>query len=32
VIGTAIFAVAVIAMLVNVLVQMRRERTAAAAA
>jgi hypothetical protein len=30
VIGTAIFAVAVIAMLVNVLVQMRRERTAAA--
>ena len=30
VIGTAIFAVAVIGMLVNVLVQMRRERTAAA--
>jgi spermidine/putrescine transport system permease protein len=32
VIGTAIFAVAVIGMLANVIVQMRRERTAAAAA
>lgn len=31
VIGTAIFAIAVIGMLVNVLVQMRRERSAATA-
>jgi hypothetical protein len=31
VIGTAIFAVAVIAMVANVLVQMRRERSTAAA-
>jgi uncharacterized membrane protein len=32
VIGTAIFGVAVIGMITNVLVQMRRERSAAAAA